>query len=100
MKKTTKLLMLLALLTLGALASANAQIIVRVRPARPAVVVERPVAPSPRHVWVEEEWVPHGDHYVWHGGYWALPPRRHAVYVPGHWDRRGEGEIWIKGYWR
>lgn len=77
------------------------QVIVRVRPVRPrVVVVQRPAPPSPRHVWVEEDWVPRGRRYVWHGGYWAAPPRPAAVWIPGHWERRRGGEVWIRGYWR
>jgi len=100
MKKITKVFMLFAALTLGALATANAQIVVRVRPSRPAVVVTRPAQPSPRHVWVDEEWVPRGHRYVWHGGYWTKPPHRNAVFVPGHWDHHERGEVWVKGYWK
>lgn len=79
----------------------NAQIVVNVRPERPrTVVVARPPAPSPRHVWVEEDWAPGRRGYAWHGGYWAAPPRPHAVWVAGHWDRRPRGYVWVKGYWR
>jgi hypothetical protein len=81
--------------------TADAQrIYVGIRPSRPTVVVKRTVAPSPRHVWVDEEWVPQGNTYVWHGGYWAAPPRPHAVYVRGHWTHSRKGHIWIAGYWR
>lgn len=79
----------------------NAQgIYVKIRPPRPTVVVKRPVAPSPAHIWVDEEWVPQGRTYAWHGGYWAAPPRPRAVYVPGHWVRSKRGHVWISGRWR
>ncbi len=84
-----------------AFSTVNAQgIYVKVRPPRPHVVVQRPVAPSRAHVWVDEEWVPQGNTYTWHGGYWAAPPRPHAVYVRGHWSSTRRGHIWIAGHWR
>ncbi len=92
-------LLALSFLSLAA-ADAQAQIIVRVRPARPKVVVARPVAPSPRHVWVEEEWAPAGAGYQWRGGYWAAPPRERAIWVPGHWTGRRRGYTWVPGHWR
>ena len=78
----------------------EAQISVRIRPSRPTVVVRRPVAPSREHVWVDEDWTPQGKTYAWHGGYWAAPPRSHAIYVKGHWTRSRNGNIWIAGRWR
>ena len=101
MKKITKVLMLLAATSLFAVASSNAQIIVRVRPHRPgpAVVVRTP-APSPRHVWVDEEWTPNGREYAYHPGYWAMPPHPRAVWISGHWAHRRGGSVWIPGHWR
>lgn len=100
MKTVWKSLMAAAALALAVNVS-EAQIIVRARIGRPVHrVVVRPPAPSPRHVWVEEDYVPQGRTYVWHGGYWAAPPRPGVVWVPGHWARRGHGWIWVAGFWR
>ena len=100
MKTVWKSLIVAAGLTIAANVS-QAQVIVRARLGRPArVVTVRPVAPSPRHVWVDEDWTPSGKTYVWHGGYWAAPPRPHAVWVPGHWAHRPRGYVWIPGRWR
>ena len=99
MRHSSKLGIMLLLMAISAQES-RAQIVVRVRPPRPAVVVTRPPAPSPRHVWVEEDWRPHGRSYQWHGGYWAAPPRDRAMWVPGHWGHRRGGEQWIPGHWR
>jgi len=93
-------LLLLFLLGISAV-QASAQIVVRVRPPRPHIVVtSRPVAPSPRHVWIDEDWEPNGAEYRWHGGYWAEPPRPRAMWVPGHWRHAHRGYIWIGGHWR
>jgi len=99
MKNLLKHTVFAAMLLLFA-GDASAQLIVNVRPARPTRVVTRTVAPSPNHVWVEEDWRPHGRTYRWHGGYWAAPPRTGAVWTPGHWEARPHGEVWIPGNWR
>lgn len=100
MKTISKALLLLSFAAcLGG--AADAQIIVRIRPRRPAAVVVRPPAPSPRHVWVEEDWVPDNrGGYRWHGGYWMERPRPRAVWVPGHWTERRRGWVWVPGHWR
>jgi hypothetical protein len=79
--------------------SASAQIYVKVRPTY--TVVARPPAPSPAHVWVDEEWTPRGGTYVYSGGYWAAPPHPGYFWVRGHWARHGyDGERWVPGHWR
>lgn len=100
MIKGTKTLILLFVLFMASTAS-YAQFVVRVRPARPAkVVVRRPPPPSPRHVWVDEDWVAQGNSYVWHGGYYVAPPRNGAIFVKGHWRNTRRGSIWVPGRWR
>lgn len=91
------LLILIVALFTGAQVS-MAQIYIRVRPERPHY--ERVVAPSPRHVWIEEEWEPRGGQYVFSGGRWAEPPRPRAVWVAGHWRQRPRGWVWVPGHWR
>jgi WXXGXW repeat (2 copies) len=75
-----------------------AQIYVNVRPVVPHY--ERVAAPSPRHVWIDEEWEPRGGAYVFVGGHWAAPPRPGVVWVPGHWRQRPRGWVWVPGHWR
>jgi hypothetical protein len=98
MKKLIKGLMLASAVTLFAAATANAQIVVRVRPVYHGPVVVRGVAPSPRHVWVEDEWAVNHGAYVRRPGHWEVHPG--GVWIPGHWDRRPGGEVWIGGHWR
>jgi len=100
MKNTMKTLVVASALALASGAqSASAQIYVNVRP-RHEVIVARPAAPSPRHVWVDEEWRPAHGHYEYAGGYWAAPPRAGVVWVPGHWRDTRRGSVWIAGHWR
>lgn len=97
--KKIALLSLLALaLTFTAFHKANAQrFYVSVRPVEPVYV--HPVQPSPRHVWVESEWVWTNGAYVNHPGYWALPPRHYHVWVRGHWEHERRGHYWVPGHW-
>jgi len=101
MKKLLSGVFVIAFLTIGIGFSAAAQeIYVKIRPTPPVVV--RTVAPSPHHVWIEEEWKPNGHGgYIYAGGYWAAPPRPGAIWVPGHWKRHPEhGEYWVAGHWK
>ncbi len=77
----------------------NAQeIIIKARPPMPHYV--RVAPPSPRHVWIDEEWEPRGGTYVFAGGRWAEPPHPGMAWVPGHWANRPHGQVWIRGHWR
>jgi hypothetical protein len=98
MKKLTQILMLAAGMLLFTAVKSHAQIFVSVRPAPPVIV--RTTAPSPRHIWVGEEWTVRNGAYVHTGGYWALPPHPGMIWVSGHWAHRREGEYWIPGHWR
>ena len=101
MKKIIRILMLLSVVSLFAINSSRAQeIVVRARLGRPGPVMARPMRPSPRHVWVAEEWTPGGGTYAYHAGYWALPPRPGAIWVAGHWRHRHRGYVWVGGFWR
>ncbi len=100
MKKISKILMLAAALCFFGVAKSSAQIYVHERMHFDGPEVVRPMRPSPAHVWVREEWVPRGGTYVWHGGYWAAPPRPHAFWVDGHWRHTFHGWVWVRGYWR
>ncbi len=60
----------------------------------------RPPAPSPRHIWVNGEWVWQNNNYIYQTGYWTIPERDH-IWMKGHWAQWPNGEwYWVKGYWR
>jgi hypothetical protein len=71
---------------------------VSVRPA--AVVRVRPVAPSPRHIWVSDNYIYRHRAYRYRGGYWSVPRRGYHGYVDGYWRQNRRGYIWVPGYWR
>ena len=98
MKNIKKVLFILAIaLTCGAYGS-MAQIYVNVRPPRPVAVV-RIGAPSPQHVWVDEDWHERDGKYEWNGGRWEAPPHPGYKYKQGHWNHDGHGHQWRSGSW-
>jgi len=99
MQNIKRLLFILAIALTSGVYTSNAQIYVKVRPPRPPVV--RVAAPSPHHVWIDEEWEPRGGAYVFTGGHWAEPPHPGGRWVPGHWKQTPRrGEVWMPGHWR
>jgi hypothetical protein len=93
---------LLALSAGGWLASAQAQVIVRVAPPQPRV--ERVPPPRRGYVWVSGNWDWNGRRYVWRTGHWerARPGHRWRedrwvernggwARERGGWDRDGDG---------
>jgi hypothetical protein len=98
MKKHFSKIALLSVIIMAVSFSVSAQIYVTVRPHPPVVV--RAVAPSPAHVWIDEDWEERGGQYAYVGGHWALPPHRGYIWFPGHWKAEGRrGERWVKGRW-
>lgn len=99
MKKQLFKIGILSAIVLAISFTASAQVYVRIRPVAPVIV--RTAAPSPRHVWVDEEWEERNGQYVYVGGHWAAPPHPGYAWVPGHWRRYGRrGERWVPGHWR
>ncbi len=97
MKRTQRLLLALAIVLTGTISGVSAQIYVSIRPSRPVYV--RSVAPSPQHIWIEEDWNGRGDRYEWSGGYWAAPPQPGYRYRQGHWNHSSRGDRWTPGRW-
>jgi hypothetical protein len=96
MKRSLQRITIISAVLLAFTLAGSAQIIVKVRPAAPVIV--RPVAPSPRHVWIDGGWVVRGGNYVWVDGYYIVPKHGHR-WVPGHWAARRGGWAWIPGHW-
>ena len=98
MKKIFFKVVLLFTFIISVSAAANAQFIVKIRPNAPVIV--RGLSPSPRHSWVEGEWIWRGGRYQYVNGYWAMPPRYGVVWIPGHWKNSRRGWVWRPGHWR
>ena len=99
MKKYLLKFFLMAAVAVSISAAAEAQFVVRIRPVAPVIRV-RPVCPSPRHAWVNGEYVWRGDQYVYTEGYWSMPPRPGLVWIEGHWKDTRRGWKWVPGHWR
>ena len=98
MKKKLAQLMLFSIIFIGVSFSASAQIYIKIRPVAPIVV--RTEQHSPRHVWIDEEWVEEGGNYRYSGGHWETPPHHGDRWYPGHWNHHKEhGDQWIHGRW-
>ena len=74
-------------------------VVIKTAPPR-AIVEERGVAPSPKHVWIAgyQRW--DGNAYVWTAGHWDLPPRPHAVWVAPRYVHRNGGYVFVEGRWK
>ena len=81
----------------GFVSCSNSHYVVRSRP-EPVVVV-RPAAPSPRHVWVNGNYVLRGGRYVWQDGYWIVP-QNNRHWRDGYWKSTRRGWVWVPGRWR
>jgi hypothetical protein len=88
----------LALILSFIVSAASAQIYVTVRPSRPVYV--RTVAPSPRHIWIEEDWNGRDGRYEWSGGHWAEAPQPGYRYRQGYWRHSTRGDHWTPGRWQ
>ncbi|MGB0523083.1 MAG: YXWGXW repeat-containing protein [Flammeovirgaceae bacterium] len=97
MKRVLLIFGLLFALNFGTSPTAEAQIVVSVRPTRPAVVVKRPAARR-GHVWIDGHWKARGNRYVWVKGRWVRA-RRGFRYQPGKWVTVRGGYRWQPGVW-
>ena len=79
----------------------SAQVVVKIKPARPKVVVVKPPKPGPKHVWINGhwKWSKKRKEYIWVKGYW-LKPKKGRAWVPGHWEKVPGGFKWVPGHWR
>ncbi len=99
-------LLKLALAVLGFIwllnSQAAAQIVVKVKPTRPKVVVAKPAYIKAGHVWVAGhwQWDKRAKKYTWVKGR-QVRNRRGYQYVPGYWVAvQGGGAKWVAGSWK
>lgn len=95
-----KILIVSVFLIFASAFSANAQVVVKVRPASPKVVVVKPHRPGHAHVWVDGHWrwSKKAHKYVWIKGHWVKRKRGHK-WMPGHWAKTPGGHKWVPGHW-
>ncbi len=103
MRIHTLIVALCAMLGLGgAFDKANAQIVLAVGIAPPALpVYVQPAIPEPGYIWTPGYWAWNADiseHY-WVPGAWVLPPSPGLLWTPGYWGWSGGEYVWNAGYW-
>ena len=78
----------------------KSQVVIKVRPAKPNVVVMKPQKPGTRHIWIDGHWKwnKKRKEYVWIKGYWTQP-KKGQKWIPGHWVKVPGGHKWVPGHW-
>ena len=96
-----KLFFLTLVIGFFAIGQATAQVVVAVKPVRPAVVVVKPVKARKGYVWVDGHWKynQRKARYIWVKGTWHKAKRNHR-YVAGRWVNTRGGYKWVPGHWR
>lgn len=97
-KKIICLLGLFLFLAFNNLSEATAQIVVKVRPAQPKVVVARPKKTRSGHIWIAGHWRYNGNRYVWQKATWVKARTGHN-WIAGTWETCNGGYRWVAGYW-
>lgn len=99
LRKLTLALVFTALIGSAGAVQALPRIYIPVPPPPPIVEV-RPVAPGPRHIWIEGYHRWDNGAYTWVPGHWERRPRAHSVWVRGHYVHGRRGWYWVPGRWR
>lgn len=96
MKKTYYILVTL---TIGTLLTntALADLVVKIRPQKPKIVIVKPDKPGKDHFWKSGHWVIKKNRYVWVDGYW-IKKRPNHIWINGHWKKVRHGWIWVPGH--
>jgi len=74
--------------------------VVRVKPVRPHVAVNRHVRVKRGHVRIEGYWQynKHHQKYVWVNGH-VVKQRHGKTWVSGHWSKVRGGWVYVSGFW-
>ena len=103
MRINTLIAALFALIGLGgAVDKANAQIVLSVGIAPPALpVYVQPPIPAPGCIWTPGYWAWNEgiSEYYWVPGAWVTAPRPGLLWTPGYWGWSGGSYAWNAGYW-
>lgn len=101
MKSLLKPITLIAAFICLNIFSTNAQVIVKVRPIKPKVIVVKPAIQKQNHIWRDGHWKWAGkqNKYIWVKAHWTKKNIGHN-WISGHWVSSKNGHKWINGYWK
>ncbi|HIE15883.1 MAG TPA: hypothetical protein EYP69_03050 [Bacteroidales bacterium] len=102
MKKQIVLFGLSTMFLLAGNLTISSQIVVKVIPPKPKVILPHPAKQKHGHVWIDGhwKWSKKNQKYVWVKGHWEKPPRPGSIWVPGHWVDTQGGYKWVPGHWK
>lgn len=79
----------------------GAQIVVKVKPIKPKILVPKPAKLKHGHVWRTGHWNwnKSKNKYVWRKACWVKENHGHH-WIGGHWIKNAHGHTWVKGGWK
>ena len=79
----------------------QAQVLIKIKPPVPKVVLIKPNPPKSNYIWISGHWNwnKKKHQYVWQEGQW-VKPKKGKVWVPGHYKNIRGGYTWIPGHWK
>lgn len=100
MKNVMKVILLTLLIGLSYTVEMNAQVVVKVKPARPATVAAKPATIKSGHIWVDGHWKwnANKNKYIWVDGHWKSVKAGHE-WQAGYWVAANGGHKWVPGRW-
>ncbi len=79
------------------------QVIIKVKPIRPKVVLIKANVPrpGPSYVWIDGhwQWDKRSSSYIWAKGKW-VKNKRNRIWISGHWHKVTGGWKWVPGHWK
>ncbi len=103
MKYMTKIknLTLLLLLLCMSFITLQSQVVVKIKPARPKVLVVKPADPRPGYLWRTGYWRWHKNkhQYIWVKASWVKENPGHH-WTAGYWKKNSHGHVWVAGHWK
>ena len=101
MKMISKICLLTGIIICTSFVSGNAQVVVKIKPAKPKVLVVKPATHKQGHAWREGHWKWHkkNNKYKWVKAGWVKENKGH-YWAGGHWVKNAQGHSWVAGHWK
>lgn len=101
MKRILKASLLIAVIVCMSFVSGNAQVVVKIKPNKPKLLVIKPNKHKDGHAWRAGHWKWHkkNNKYTWVKAHWAKQNKGHHWTV-GRWVKNSNGHSWVPGHWK